>query len=223
MSIIFTVHIRCLSMTCAAIRYFHMTCHIGGLTCLILGMVAIVDYKAWAPHHPTEFPFQVMYSAHSWLGVLTIATWCVQLVFSIVIYYFMEWTSSAESQATKKVCVEVHHFIGHCVFAMGLATCATGLQDMQSSDLASAAMSVSDDEMGENMTMAVVTNISMTMAMATDDGYTPGSLWSNLASSGTILLLALGVSTFASLKFVDRKQVSVECNRKEQGVVSVLK
>jgi len=120
---------------------------------------------------------QTMYSAHSWLGVLTIALFGIQAIYSAVIYYIMKWPAGSERE--KAHYVDIHHFIGHVMFAVGLASCATGFQSMQSSDLAS-------------------------MPDMTD------SVDSRLASAGSILLLALGIATFAALKFLPVKKNNLD-------------
>jgi len=166
------------------LRYFHVTCHVLGLTCLILGMIAIVDYKAWSDV-PTVFPFYTMYSAHSWMGVLTIAFWGIQALYSVVVFYAIQWTP--DSAKTKEKLVNFHHFLGHCTYAFGLATCALGFQDMQSSDLATSTPPG-----------------AMNMTMSTMEGYLPDSTFSQLSGAGTVLLATLGMSTFAALNFIPR-------------------
>ena len=78
------------------------------------------------------FSYDVVYTGHSWMGVLTIAVWVLQLFAGFWIYVFSKWPDGTEN--LKKNYIEIHHFFGYCVYALGLSTCATGFQDMQSTD-----------------------------------------------------------------------------------------
>jgi len=69
---------------------------------------------------------------------------------------------------------------------VGIATCAMGLQDMQSSDLA-----------GSTPPMANMTDMQM-MMMPNMTGYLPDSNLAQYASSGCLLLLLSGVATMAT-------------------------
>ena len=163
--------------------------HWGSLTCIILGLIAIVDYKAWSDQAVVGvvYPNYVMYSPHSWLGVCTVALFGIQILYSLVIFYFMKWSEGTEE--TKRQYIEVHHFMGHAMFALGLATCATGFQSMQSSDLAMA-------------DMPILMNTSYVPEPDSMEGYGPQSVEAQLASAGSILLFALGFATFSALKFL---------------------
>lgn len=170
------------------------------LVCIILGLVAIVDYKN--ANGITVFPFFVAYSPHSWLGIITMALFGVQVIYSVVIYYIMKWPAGTEKR--KQVFVDAHHFIGHCMFAVGLATCATGLQDMQSSDLASS--TVTTDDMSSMSGMTIMTGMTMGNATQAMAGYGPFSTDAQLASAGSVMLFVMGACTFAALKFLPNAQ-----------------
>ena len=159
------------------------------MTCIIIGLIAIVDYKAWSDQAAvgTMYPHYVMYSPHSWLGVCTVALFGIQVLYSFIIFYLMKWPEGTEE--TKKQYVEVHHFMGHAMFALGLTTCATGFQDMQSSDLAMA-------------DMPILMNTSYVPPPDSMEGYGPSSVDAQLASTGAILLFALGAATFSALRFL---------------------
>ena len=60
---------------------FHSICHIGALASLIVGLIAIVRFKERSGA-PIVYPYYSMYSAHSWMGVITIAIWSCQLLFA---------------------------------------------------------------------------------------------------------------------------------------------
>ena len=170
-----------------------MFCHVVGMVCWILGIVAIVDYKKWSKTGPNfVFPFYSMYSPHSWLGVFTLAMWGVQVVYGIFLGIFL--SKHPEESATTIRYKEVHHFLGYCMYALGLAACITGLQDMQSSDLAMA-------DLNYLMNASYVSPMSMDDQDDLMTGYRPASVWAQLASGGAFLLAALGMSTFATLRF----------------------
>eukprot|EP01035_Chromulina_nebulosa_P022251 gene22251-28822_t len=110
------------------LKYYHVICH-------VFSMV--------------QFPFYTMYSPHSWLGVLTVALFGIQVIFSVSINY-VKAVKSLDGR---------------------LATCITGFQDMQSSDLASS-------------TPATTTMIGGTMTEMPAMGYSYNSTSSQLASAG---------------------------------------
>ena len=109
----------------------------------------------------------------------------------------------------------VHAFLGHCVYAAGLATCASGFMDMQSSDLAqgyaaslldpafvaAAGAAVSMSMGGNGTSVADMLGINT----GTDDGttsYRPHSYYSQLACAGTLLLALCGISTALTTTFL---------------------
>lgn len=142
-------------------KAYHVFCHIAGLICAVLGLVAIVKYKRLAST-PTVFPFFTCYSPHSWMAIVFLSLWGIQIM----------------SKLGLTIPLAYHRFLGNCIFAVGLAVCAMGLQDMQSSDLATSTPPM------ENMA-------GMQM-----NGYYPDSLQARLASAGSIVLVFLGITTF---------------------------
>lgn len=108
---------------------YHVVFHALGLACGIGGLVAIVYYKQLAPDsdaYPTlgnqYFPFFTLYSPHSWLGIVFLSLWVLQLA--------LRFTPAAAHG--------LHAFVGRGIFVLGLCVCALGFQDMQGSDLAGA-------------------------------------------------------------------------------------
>lgn len=102
-----------------------MSNHVLSLVAIILGLISIVDYKNWSGDS-NAFPMNTAYSVHSWLGIITVALFGIQIIFSIVLFGVMKWPEDKDSQKKKAEYKQVHHFIGHCMFAAGLAACATG-------------------------------------------------------------------------------------------------
>jgi len=173
--------------------YYHLACHILGLVSLVLGIVAIVYYKKLSPQPPV-FPFFSVYSPHSWLGIAMLGLWGIQILAGIYTHLFAK-------PEEKLILVKVHQFLGKVIYVTGLATCALGLQDMQSSDLASSSspmnMAGSDDmSMGNNMDMLMGNGTWMNMT-----GYFPHSMYAQYSSGCTILLFFLGVTVFSILSF----------------------
>lgn len=143
-------------------RACHVLCHVAGLLCAILGLVAIVKYKKLSPT-PIVFPFFTCFSPHSWVAIVFLSLWGIQIICKLgglpLVY---------------------HRFLGNCIFAIGLAVCAMGLQDMQSSDLASSTPPMDMSNMAD-------------MAMV---GYYPNSLNARLACAASMILVFIGIATF---------------------------
>lgn len=81
-----------------------------------------------------QYNFQVMWSCHSWMGAVTVALWVLQFICSVWMHAIAKWPEGTEDR--KAFLNEIHKFVGYCVYAMGLASCASGFQDMQGSDYA---------------------------------------------------------------------------------------
>jgi len=156
----------------------------------MLGIVAIVYYKNLSPQ-PVAFPFYAVYSPHSWLGIAVLVLWSVQLVAGIYIHIIGDLSSN-----DKILLAKVHRYLGKVIYVAGLATCALGLQDMQSSDLASSTppMPGMQDNMAMGSEMVMGGSMNMT-------GYYPNSPQAQYSSACTILLLLLGMATFGTLGF----------------------
>jgi len=145
-------------------KAFHLFCHVAGLICAILGLVAIVKYKKLSPK-PIVFPFYTCYTPHSWAAIVFLVLWGSQIICKLLAVNLPK---------------AYHRFLGNCIFGVGLAVCAMGLQDMQSSDLATST---------PPMDMASMAGMEMV-------GYYPDSLNARLASAGSIILVLLGIATF---------------------------
>jgi len=159
-----------------ALRVYHMIFQILGLVCVIVGITTITYYKSWSTT-PIVYPFYTMYSPHSWLGVALITLWGLQFLFGLTSWF----DAVKRKMATYK---KYHIFVGKVVYVLALATCAMGLQDMQSSDLSS-----SLSPFVYNQTAVNLDDMNVT-------GYFPNSNLAQYASSGCILLLIMGINTF---------------------------
>jgi len=152
---------------CAKSRSYLVVLNVCGMLCWIGGIVAIVSYKRLSPQ-PVDFPFYTMYSPHSWLAVCVIICWFAKFITNVFL-----------SAAT----VKWYRFWSRAVYGMALATCALGLQDMQSSDLAGS-------------TPPYVSTANFTQDMIDDMGYYPGSGLARQSSFAVILLFVQAVATF---------------------------
>jgi len=112
------------------LKFFHVTCHVLGILCAFGGLMGIIYYKKLAPP-PLVFPFFTMYSPHSWVGVVLLGFWTLQMSAGIYAHGIRKLTHEEYSVFRKW-----HTFTGKFIYAVGLAVCAMGLQNMQSSDLA---------------------------------------------------------------------------------------
>ncbi|KAJ3131440.1 hypothetical protein HK100_006372 [Physocladia obscura] len=140
----------------------HIALHSIGIVFAMLGLVAIVYYKNLSGY-PLVFPYFHVYSPHSWVGIVVLSLWIIQAV-------------SKLAGAPRKY----HAFLGNAIYITGLAACALGLQDMQSSDLASST-SPAD---------------AMNMAGMNMSGYLPNSDLAQYAASGSIVLIFQGIATY---------------------------
>jgi len=155
----------------------------------MLGIVAIVYYKNLSPQ-PVTFPFYSVYSPHSWLGIAVLVLWGIQMAAGIYIHIIGELSSN-----DKILLAKIHRYLGKVIYVAGLVTCALGLQDMQSSDLASSTPPMPG--MQDNMGMSDV----MVMGSMNMTGYYPNSPQAQYSSACTILLLLIGMATFGTLVF----------------------
>jgi len=106
--------------------YKHIFFNVLTIIFTIFALIAIVYYKHLEIDYTGDmsmgdmstngtFPFENMYTVHSWLGVLTLVLFVTQPFLSK--YY-------------------IHKINGKIVYIVGLVTCITGLADMQLTDLA---------------------------------------------------------------------------------------
>jgi len=176
--------------------YFHILYHVLGIASAMLGIVAIVYYKnlsppAVVPGWPYTvwpvYPFFAVYSPHSWLGITVLILWAIQLSAGIYVHLI------GPTPNDKNRLAKLHRFMGKVIYVAGLATCALGLQDMQSSDLAGSTPPLPGvfDTMQMGGGMIVVSGNSTINVT----GYYPNSLEAQYSCACTVLLLLLGMAT----------------------------
>ena len=127
---------------------------------------------------------------------------------------------AAGATGARAVLPTLHVVLGHCVFALGLAACATGFVDRQSSDLGVA------DAVYQLAPASMATDDPAVAAILRSDGrtddfvyagrpgnpslvdgvvaYKPHSASAQLACVAALLLLALGAATNAALRFLPK-------------------
>jgi Eukaryotic cytochrome b561 len=105
-------------------RIFHIVCHVCGIICAILGLVAIAKYKSMSSL-PIIYPFYSMYSPHSWMAVAFLILWGIQLSIGLVSH-----TPAREKLSPNQSgpLAHVHRFLGKSVYVVGLAVAALGFQ-----------------------------------------------------------------------------------------------
>jgi len=124
------------------LEHIHAFLHVASLFCGVVALVGIAYYKKLNEVGSGSgsdlqlggnfeldgftFPFFTMFSPHSWAGVATISLWGIQLLVRLCTYVRNDWNSGL---------ARWHGFFGKVVYVSTLATCAIGLNDMQSSDL----------------------------------------------------------------------------------------
>jgi len=146
--------------TKSAKTYFHIGTQFIGLTSLTGGLVAIF----YQPTSTTANWFETnMYSPHSWMGAATVLLWLSQII--------MGMYASTDSA--------LHSFIGKTVYALGLATCALGFQERQTTEL--------------------IYSSFVNQTMPNLPSYTANSWFSSEASIAVLLIAASGVLTFFSI------------------------
>jgi len=104
--------------------------------------------------------------------------------------------SGSLSLDNKRTLAKIHVYLGKIIYVTGLATCALGLQDMQSSDLASSTPLMPGPIDSYSMDQTVIVSGNSTMNLT---GYFPDSLEAQCSCAGTILLFLLGIATFGTL------------------------
>ena len=162
----------------ARTQWFHVALHVLGILCCAGGLVAIIEYKALSPS-PVGFPFYTMYSAHSWLAICFLGLWAIQ--FAVAVYVRVRAIDLSAHQRQRWA--KYHRFLGRVVYAAGLATCALGFQDMQSSDLAGSVP-------------PYVSTANFTQDQLDGMGYYPNSNVAQYSGAAVMLLLLQGIATF---------------------------
>ena len=133
-------------MSHADAKRVHTALHVVATTLLVMGLMAI-----FANHGGHEIP--PLYSAHSWMGVITTALVCCQAFVGVSVFFFAPARAltrtlglggdspfGASPPATdggvavtdaRAKLAPYHRFFGAAAFAMGVGTCMSGLVEKQ--------------------------------------------------------------------------------------------
>ena len=116
----------------------HTALHVVATTLLVMGLMAI-----FANHGGHEIP--PLYSAHSWMGVVTTALVCCQAFLGISVFFFTPARALTRTLGSggdsplgdggvadaRARLAPYHRFFGATTFAMGTATCMSGFVEKQ--------------------------------------------------------------------------------------------
>ncbi len=160
-------------------KWTHLILLLLGALCWIGGHIAIVRYKELAPQ-PAGFPFYSMFTPHSWLAASVLVLAAVQPIVAVAAFFVC---TSLRNTAV----AEMHRFLGKAIYFAGLAVCALGFQDMQSSDLCGSVAPYVDTS---NFTSAQIDGM----------GYYPYSTEARLSCAAVVLLFCQGLAVFLALE-----------------------
>lgn len=110
----------------AVAKLTHVFFHFLTLVCIILGLVAAIKRKRESPR-PLIFPNFTLFSPHSWMGISALCLWALQVA--------MVFVGRLLPLSRLSVFSQVHRTLGRVVYAVGLFTCASGLQEKQTNDI----------------------------------------------------------------------------------------
>ena len=123
-------------MSHADAKRVHAALHVLATTLLVMGLMAI-----FANHGGHEIP--PLYSAHSWMGVVTTALVCCQAALGVSVFLFSPARAFTKALGlgsdddTRGVAdararlAPYHRFFGAAAFVTGAGTCASGLVEKQ--------------------------------------------------------------------------------------------
>lgn len=99
------------------VKVIHMTMHVCSMICIVIALKAVFSYHR--DQHLATF-----FSAHSWIGFLTVLMFFMQWLFGFV-SFFLPWLNS-----DKRIdLLPFHRFFGIAIFAMSCATALVGVNE----------------------------------------------------------------------------------------------
>ena len=105
-------------------KLVHSLLHLLAVPCIVIGFLAVWDYKSRA--EPT--PILHFYSVHSWLGLATMALFSLQLLLGLFSFLLLLACEAATSGFRARL-VPVHAIFGTATFSLGLATSVCGITE----------------------------------------------------------------------------------------------
>ena len=128
------------------------------------------------------FPYYTAYSPHSWLGIVFLSLLLIQVVSRLI------GGAVGAGKESGGLANDLHIFLGRVIYLMGLACCALGFQDMQTSDLSAS-------------TPPMAPMINATSSSSSEEGYYPESSLAQYASACVLLLTLSALVNFSALSF----------------------
>jgi len=170
----------------------HIRFHLLSLICIILGLFAIIYYKQWSDATDL-FPMFTMYTPHSWLGIITVCLFVLQMLGGVYMKssYTAHWNDEMKLKARG-----VHGYIGRVLYISGIVTCMTGFQNMQSSDLSSS----TDGTPGTDGMYMNGVWMNATAGMP-GMGYTPLSTLAQMACGAVLMLGMVAFFTVTAMTY----------------------
>ncbi|CAI6355979.1 unnamed protein product [Macrosiphum euphorbiae] len=103
------------------VKLTHGLLHMGTIPCVLFGGVAAMEY-----HRLKGLPH--MYSLHSWMGLLTLMLFAIQLILGLFTFVVLLCCRGATAVCRLRCFTPIHATLGLCTFTLAIATCLTGLQ-----------------------------------------------------------------------------------------------
>jgi hypothetical protein len=103
------------------VKLTHGLLHMGTIPCVVFGGVAAMEY-----HRLKGLPH--MYSLHSWMGLLTLMLFAIQLILGLFTFVVLLCCRGATAVCRLRCFTPIHATLGLCTFTLAIATCLTGLQ-----------------------------------------------------------------------------------------------
>ncbi|XP_069193967.1 plasma membrane ascorbate-dependent reductase CYBRD1 isoform X3 [Procambarus clarkii] len=105
-------------------KVLHTFLHLMAVPCIVVGTITVFD-----SHNLRTPPIPNLYSLHSWLGVVTIGLFALQVTHTLVVGFFSFWLLLCCEQGTARFrsgLVPVHATFGIITFMLAIATAVTG-------------------------------------------------------------------------------------------------
>ncbi|XP_064117119.1 uncharacterized protein LOC135222781 isoform X2 [Macrobrachium nipponense] len=105
-------------------KILHTYLYLMAVPCIVVATIAVFD-----SHNLRNPPIPNLYSLHSWLGLVTIGLFALQVTHTLVVGFFSFWILLCCEQGTsgfRAALVPVHATFGMITFMLAIATAVTG-------------------------------------------------------------------------------------------------
>ncbi|XP_017771986.1 PREDICTED: cytochrome b561 isoform X2 [Nicrophorus vespilloides] len=106
-------------VTKRSLKILHGFIHLGAFVCSVFGLVAVFDF-----HNNSVPPKANLYTLHSWLGLICVIMFTLQLVGGFVTFMY-----PGLSREIRKISLPVHVAVGISLFVLSVCTAFMGLQE----------------------------------------------------------------------------------------------